>query len=416
MTKRGSRRRGGWRRKGNRLQAYVRLHAHVGGLKTKSYPLTTEPRVIQEWIDKTSLKYRTKHPKTEPGTFAADIAAYLPLLADRPKLRAARAVHLAWWAACVGTNGIRFGARQRETLEPVELERALTALLAAGKAPSTVKKYRMALFHLFTKLNGKNGENPLRDVRPPREADPLPKALPVSIIAAILNAMPDRGQGLRHQDRATVSKTKARLRVIATTGIPHAQLRQITAKDLEWDEPSVLVRGRKKGSGTRTARLPLTPAGVEAFRAMAAAEAWGPFSASSMNASFQRGITHLCATLKEKPETRALGDRLERDLADATPYSLRHSFLTEAQLATGNVAATQRLAMHADIRMTQRYTLAAVHPELKAAALLLAERPIGKATAGATNDPRSGSETRENAPLRARRKIAMKPADRKAIA
>lgn len=55
----------------------------------------------------------------------------------------------------------------------------------------------------------------------------------------------------------------------------------------------------------------------------------------------------------------------------ATPYNLRHSILTEAQLATGNISATQRFALRADPRMTRRYTLAAVDPELTRAAALL---------------------------------------------
>jgi hypothetical protein len=69
-----------------------------------------------------------------------------------------------------------------------------------------------------------------------------------------------------------------------------------------------------------------------------------------------------------------------RRYQDATSYWLRHSFLTESQLATGNVSSTQSLAMHSDIRMTRRYTLAAVAPELQRATDLVITRWRGQRT------------------------------------
>jgi len=361
------RRRGGWRRRGGILEAYVRLYRGPGGLRTKHFALTTPPAEIQHWIGDTDLAYSRQHPTCTPGALSADADTYVKLLVNRPALQRERARQLAWWCE-------HFGTRSRPSLEAVELETALNELIAAGAAPSTVKKYRTALYHLFTKLDGKNAPNPLRDVAPPKEPDPEPRWIPYPIIDAILEAMPDRGQGLRHQPRPTVSKTKARLRVIAYTGIPHAQVMQIREGDLNWAEPSVLVRARKKGGGTRARRLPLTPDGVAAFQAFAAADAWGAFSPSSARQSWIRGIDRLCTGLETRDETRELGTQLREQLRGVRPYDLRHSYLTEAQLASGNIHATQGLAMHADARMTHRYTLAAVAPELKAAAELLAAR------------------------------------------
>ena len=48
--------------------------------------------------------------------------------------------------------------------------------------------------------------------------------------------------------------------------------------------------------------------------------------------------------------------------------------LLAKDLASGNIRATQALAMHADVRMTERYTLAAVDPALQAVVAQLGYR------------------------------------------
>lgn len=427
MTKRGSRRRGGWRRKGQKLQAYVRLHSGTGGLRTRTYDLATTPSDMQAWIEDTYTDYRRTHPRVTAGTFAADVPRYLALLVNRPRLQQQRTTQLAWWCA-------RVGDRPRGSLNAYELETALNELLAAGLAASTVKKYRTALYHLFTKLDGKNASNPLRDVPPPREPDPEPRAIPYDIIEAIFDAMPDRRYATKLEPAAAaaiyiaatqpkanrsaiarahgLSETmvrkivahagkrfdaaaqgKAILRVMAYTGLPPAQIKLLQIRHIDWDAPSVLAQGRKKGGGTRSERLPLIPEGVSALRAFVAAGALGvAFSSSSLNATFRRGVSRMCATLEAESATRAIGEQLRVELRDATPYWLRHSFLTESQLATGNISATQSLAMHSDARMTRRYTLAAVTPELQLAAALLTARWSGQRTGN--DSPPPPSDTR----------------------
>jgi integrase len=423
-VKRGSRRRGGWRRKGNKLQVYVRVHSGPGGLKTCAFPVETESSKLQDWIDDTFRDYRRKHPRGTPGTLTRDVETYLKLLVDRPGLQRDRAFQLAWWCD-------QFGARARWSLQPVELETALNTLTAAGAAASTVKKYRTALYHLFTKLDGKRHGNALRDVPPPREPDPLPKAIPYPIIDAIFAAMPDRRYARsltidqaralqqkarrpdasyaalareydvsetmvrkiavnRHGPRHDVpSQSKARLRMMAYLGWAPAMIRAFDPGDYDPETPSIIARGRKKGGGSRAVRQKLTPDGVSAVEALLAAEAYdrllpsgrrSAFSMSSLDRLFRRGIDRLCDELEATLETTAIGQRLRLELAAATPYWLRHSFLTEAQLATGNINATQGLAVHSDARMTRRYTLAAVTPELAHAADLLTARWSGQRT------------------------------------
>lgn len=442
---RRSRRRGGWRRVGKKkLQVYIRLYDGPGGFHSKLVDLATSPREMQGWIDKEYSDYKRKHPKGARGTLAGDVPMYLPLLADRPKTQQQRATQLAWWCDL-------FGHRPRSTLTSVELETALTGLTAAGKAPSTVQKYRTALYHLFTKLDGKNESNPLRDVPPPRDREAQPRRIPYEIIEAIFAAMPDRRYAtkLAEADAAAIyaeatapkanrsavarahglsetmvrkivakagkrfdqaAQGKAILRVMAYTGLPPAQIKLLEPRHIDWHAPSVLAQGRKKGGGTRSVRLPLVPPGVAALQAFADANAFGrQFSSSSLNAVFRRGVSRMCATLEADPTTRAIGEQLRIELADATPYWLRHSFLTESQLATGNISATQSLAMHSDARMTRRYLLAAVAPELQHAADLLATRWGVQRDSNETPPPPSGSRrlARKSERRRTRRKTAV---------
>jgi site-specific recombinase XerD len=110
--------------------------------------------------------------------------------------------------------------------------------------------------------------------------------------------------------------------------------------------------------------LPVTPQGLDALRDLVAGDALGPFSMSSAAKLWWRAIhtmvDRLAAT--DHVAARTLLRSLQR--VRATPYTLRHSYLTQVQLAGQNIHATQQLAMHRDIRQTERYTLASVDPQL----------------------------------------------------
>jgi len=393
------------------------------------FPLGTDLGKIRDWQEDEADRLRKDlPPKIARGTFDADIVAYLLTLADRPGLQAERAFQLAWWADRRGADGRRFGDRRRDSFTRAELKAAL-ADLRRTKSAQTVKHYRTALFHLHTTLDGKDGKNPLRDVSPPSGEDPEPRHIPYEIIDAIFDAMPDRRaavttamaaeirrraaaraanhsviarefgiseamvrkvvQGVARGSDAMV-QNKARLMVMAYVGLPHAQIRALNRRDVDLDRASVMVKGRKKGKGTRAQRLPLTTRGVLAFRHFIEADAFErersngrrtAFSASSARQLWWRAIRRMVDRVAANDWRAA--KQLLQDLRAfrARPYDLRHSYLTESWLAGKDLSATQLLAMHSDARMTRRYTLAAVDERLVdvAAALSLrftAEAPV----------------------------------------
>jgi integrase len=118
-----------------------------------------------------------------------------------------------------------------------------------------------------------------------------------------------------------------------------------------WDKTRRLlhVPGTAKGRGTKPYTLPLSPAATAALKAMDTESAWGKFQSAVMALVWKRAVkrSHL-------PK-------------GTVPYDLRHSFGTAVYRATGDLLATKELLGHASMKMTERYTRAAVPARQKIA-------------------------------------------------
>jgi len=320
-----------------------------GALYTKRFPPDTTITAMQDWrqatrVDKLRAHQRHASRRTAAGSFAEDAETYLKAVRAMPTYRWRKADLEAWIA--------EFGTRTRSTITSDEIRAVLHRWRLEGRAiiryafdirtrqrvaveighaslsESACNHRRTALMHLYTVLDGKAAPNPVRDVPRFREPDPEPRGIPLETVQRILDAMPE-------------SATKARCLVMAWTGLPHATLMQLTASNLRWHDQAVYVPRRRKGKGTKARILPLLPQALEAFRMMARCDAWGRFSRDSLRRSLHRACDAV-----ELPRIR--------------PYDLRHSFLTAAYEASGDIRAVQVLADHADAKLTTRYTLGAV--------------------------------------------------------
>lgn len=323
--------------------AHIRIH---GELHRRHFKRGTDPLTIKQWLLAIEMKHR-RPGTTRTGKFADDARAYLDTVRAMPTF-SERERHIEEWVEV-------FGGKPRDQITPTLIRAQLQVWrtvprsvtytrTATTKAPkvgdvtlsaSAVNKRRTALMHLWSVLDGKAAYNPVREV--PKLAEPIPtaRAIPYPIIRKMFAAMPP-------------SKTKARLLVIAFTGIPHAQLQQITAGDVDMKRGTVAVAGRKKGSGTAARILPLTKDGIAAFKMMRREEAWGPFARSSLRRNFRVALK-----------------RVAPDLADTvTTYDLRHAFATEMYRRSGDIRATQILI---DSSQVKRYTVGAVNPRVAAA-------------------------------------------------
>jgi integrase len=283
---------------------------------------------MRQWREDARVAYRRtpKGPAPDPPAgFAADAERYLAAVRAMPSY-ADRARDIAVWVAVLED-------RPRASVTATEIATQLAAW-ARELAASTVNHRRTALMHLWRVLDGRGAANPVRETPKYREPEPEARGLSYDVVCAILDAMPD-------------SASRARLAVMAWTGIPHAQLARITPADVDLERRMVSVRARRKGAGARGRAHPLSDEGVAAFRLLARWDAFGPFSRSSLHKSFRLA----CGKVE-----------LERgiSLAGVRPYDLRHSYGTAVYAATGDIRITQHLLGHARADMTQRYTLGAV--------------------------------------------------------
>lgn len=331
-----------------RPRAQIRIH---GRLHRKRFPTTTTTFVIRQWLMAREVKYRgTKATKT--GKFDDDARAYLSTCAAMPTFTQ-RSQHIEEWIA-VFKDRPRDGIAADDIAAQLALWRTTPRTVTytrrkTDKTPRTaritlsagaVNKRRSALMHLFTTLDGKSAPNPVKDVPKFREPDALPRGLEYSAIRALFATMTD-------------SPSKARLMVLAYTGIPHKQLEQLTVADVDLERGTVRAAGRRKGKGTGPRVMPLTKDGVRAMKAMARTDAWGAFSRSTLRKLFQAA----CAAVPA----------LKARAATLTPYDLRHSFGTEVYRASGDIRATQVLMGHSSPTLTHRYTLGAVEGRITAA-------------------------------------------------
>lgn len=335
------------------------------------------------------------------GTFHADAGRYLDARKAMTGI-VARRKQIALWVA-------EFGDRPRASVQSWEIlrvrDRWLTegpkcvyrdkqrVYIAAPLSASTVNQRLRALENIWTVLDGRKADNPVREVAEAEEPEATARGLPPELVDAILAKMPDRRYGraltsddakaIRHAlrgrrrwgqitEQATkygvsetmirkiaagrakrddeASATKLRLAAIFLNGLSHGELMAITEPDLHLaaTPPWAWIAGRRKGKGTTGTAQPLTAKGAAALQALVDAKKLGKFSRDSMRASFRRAWKKL-------------------NLKGLRPYDLRHSFATDVLHRTGNLDVTQMLLRHRDKRTTLRYTKAAVSPLLVAA-------------------------------------------------
>lgn len=362
--------RGAWT---GRYRVFVWLNVKTiqhpkGRIASKIFPKGTSTEAMKAWREAQRVDARRtpQKPAASADDFAADCQRYLTAVAAMPSFTD-RARQIREWLIVFD------GPCTRAQIEPAHIRAARDRWLTVGPkrvhvkdaatgkrvwvekptplSASTVNGRLRALENLYTVLDGRRAYNPVREVPEADPPDDTPRAIPRDVVAAIIAALPDHGRpanGKRPED----SMTKARLSVMAFTGLSHSQLARVLPADLDLKARTLYLRPRHKGKRTRTGKgqtIPLLPAAVAAFKHFAALECWGKFSRHSMRKSFRRA----CAVL-------GLPDTLR-------VYDIRHGFGSQLYAASGDIDATAIMMGHRDIRTTRRYTMAAVDPRLRAA-------------------------------------------------
>lgn len=278
-------------------------------LHTKRFPPTYTLDKLRQWRDDHIKRHRPK--KATRGTFAADAERYLNTVQSMASY-GDRARDIQAWADALGDT-----ARWRITPELVRGQ--LSAWKAAGLAASTVNHRRTALSHLYTVLDGKNEYNPVREVPPFEEPGPQKRGLPMPLVMKVLK-------------RIHGPKTRARLEVLAWTGMRPSELMRLTP-DMVDLRAGIARVPTTKGGPPREIAFALAR---QAWKKLLKADALGEFSVQSTRKSLVRACK----------------------AANVTPfrvYDLRHSFLSALRKSGADLSDVQAQAGHSSISLTRRY-------------------------------------------------------------
>jgi integrase/recombinase XerC len=246
-----------------------------------------------------------------------------------------------------------------EALRDAQIRRYAARLHARGLAPRSIARALSAWRGYFTWLaQHEDGRgNPVADVRPPRQAKRLPKALSETLTMQLLDATtPNDGDvedGLALRDAAIFElfySSGLRLSELVALDVAHAKdAGYVSTGWIDRGAGEVTVTG--KGGKRRT-----VPVGGKALEAIAL---W-----LSIRGTWLKADPHplFVSSRGERLSGRSIQQRLKAHAqragipANVHPHVLRHSFASHLLQASGDLRAVQELLGHASIAATQVYT------------------------------------------------------------
>lgn len=285
------------------------------------------------------------------GAIGDAVADYLNhIRAERglsPNTVAAYRRDLQRYAAFLAGRGIT-GIDEVSQVEVTEFVRSLD-----DQARSSVARHVVTVrnLHRFAQVEGLAPSDPAAEVSPPKLEQRLPKALPIDVVAAILDA-PDRDtvEGLRDA---------ALLELLYGTGGRVSEVCGLDVDDITAATPEVGLRLLGKGGKERVVPL-------------------GSYAAAAVDAYLVRARQELASHAARSCPALLLnsrGARLSRQSAWAviqraaaaagvtqvvSPHSLRHSFATHLLDGGADLRVVQELLGHASVATTQIYTLVTI--------------------------------------------------------
>lgn len=254
------------------------------------------------------------------------------------------AIHLGTLAERAGAAGLAL-----EQVQTAHVRRWAAQLHGAGRESRGIALVLSCWrsFYRWLGHEGRVGSNPVQDVKAPKAARPLPKALPVD----------DAVQLADYHDAEADPWTEARDRAIVELlygcGLRVSEMAGLDARasatargwvDLDALEASVLGKGGKRRS------VPVGRKAAEALQAWLAVRGPHEDAALFLNAKGTRispqGVWKL---LRERSLKAGLA-------APVHPHMLRHSFASHVLQSSSDLRAVQELLGHANITTTQVYT------------------------------------------------------------
>lgn len=221
------------------------------------------------------------------------------------------------------------------------------AVLSASSAKRAVVAVRG--WHRFSVLEGLTAADPARAVRPPKQAQVLPKAIGTDEVLRLLEAASLGDGPVPLRDRAL-------LELVYSTGARISEAVGLDVDDLDLTEGRAAVRLFGKGSKER-----VVPVGAYAVEAL---EAYLVRARPALAAAGRGGAAVFLNTRGARLSRqsawavlRTAAERAGLPGADhVSPHTLRHSFATHLLAGGADVRVVQELLGHASVTTTQIYT------------------------------------------------------------
>lgn len=206
---------------------------------------------------------RTATPRAERGTLNADIPKYLNLIKHLESWKD-REAHLTAWRNRVGTV-------YRHRISVQDVLKARVAWLADGLKPKTINHRCDTLRHLYHLLDGKKAPTPCDDV----PHLPVPKTPIERISEATMLAIDAELQRREQSGVLPDAKTRARFRVLISTGRRPIEVMRATPGDVSLERRVWVVRDAKGGFSPGAY---LNDDQLAAWKLFIEADAWGHFN------------------------------------------------------------------------------------------------------------------------------------------
>ncbi len=272
-------------------------------------------------------------------------------------------------------------AERTVTLYTLDLEKLAASAAQAGVTLAAVQNHHVRRWVAHMHAGGRSGRgiglilsgwrgffawlgreglisaNPVQDVRAPKQARPLPKALGVDEAMHLADHSDDEDSPwLEARDAAMVELLYgAGLRVGELVGLDVAASDQAARAGRGWiDAQSGDIHVQGKGSKRRA--VPLGSAAAEALaRWLAVRDQVSVTAPDAAHALFigQRGTRLTAQSVWQRLRRRSLRAGLATPVH---PHMLRHSFASHVLQSSGDLRAVQELLGHANIGTTQVYT------------------------------------------------------------
>lgn len=253
-------------------------------------------------------------------------------------------------------------------IESLHMRRWAAQLHAGGMSPRAIAA-RLSAWRSFFRWMGRLGfvaANPAQDVRAPKAAKPLPKALSVDQAVALAAYSPQESKPTARPHQAEPFATRsARAHAIAellySCGLRVSELTGLdvraskTARGwIDWDAAQATVTGK----GNKRRSVPIGRPALLALQqwlavrsALLRPEAQADAQAALFLGARGARLTPQRVWLELREHARAAGID-----ARVHPHMLRHSFASHVLQSSGDLRAVQELLGHSSIATTQVYT------------------------------------------------------------